>query len=60
MGQSDSRSHTVCMCVGSLTGRGRSLLGADYSNELDNGAGVCVYIDLCSSVGIYNAVSKSA
>lgn len=49
MGQSDSRSHTVCMCVGSLTGRGRSLLGADYSNELDNGAGVCVYIDLCSS-----------
>lgn len=46
--------------MGSLTGRGHSLLGADYSSELDNGAGMCVYIDLCWSMGIYNAVSKSA
>ena len=35
------------VCAGSLTGRGHGLLGADYSNELDNGAGVCVCIDLC-------------
>lgn len=36
--------------------RARScLLGEDYSNELDNGTGVCVYIDLCWSTGIYNA-----
>lgn len=43
VGWSDGRRRTVCVCVGSLTGRGRSLLGADYNNELDNGAGVCVY-----------------
>lgn len=49
----------MCVCVRSLTGRGHGLLGADYSNELDNGAGVCVYIDLCCSMGIYNAVAKS-
>lgn len=37
-------------------------MGADYNNDLDNGAGVCVCvcIDLCWSMGIYNAVSKSA
>lgn len=35
----------MCICVwGSLTGRGHGLLGADYSNERDNGAGVCVLI----------------
>lgn len=48
------------MCMGSLPGRDHGLLGADYSDELDNGAAVCVCIDLCWSIGIYNAVSKSA
>lgn len=37
----------MCVCVRSLTGRGHGLLGADYSNELDNGAGVCILICAC-------------
>lgn len=44
------------MYICEVINRARScLLGADYSNELDNGTGVCVYIDLCWSMGIYNA-----
>lgn len=38
----------MCKCAGSLTGRDHCLLGEDYSDELDNGAGVCVYILICA------------
>lgn len=64
MGCCVGRGCTVCVCVcaGSLTGRGHGLLGTDYCNEWDNGACVCVClcIDLYWSMGIYNAVSKSS
>lgn len=43
VGRSSGRSLALCMHVGSLTGRGRGLLGADYSHEMDNGAAVSVY-----------------
>ena len=44
VGWNDDRKCTLCVHEGSLTGRGHSHLGADYSHELDNGAGVCVLI----------------
>lgn len=43
-----------CTFVGLLTGEGLSLMRADYSHVLDNGAGVC--IDLNCSVGIHNVL----
>lgn len=47
----------MCKCVGSLTGRDHGLLGADYSDELDNGAGVCVCILICA--GLWGFIMRS-